>query len=107
MKITELLSKAQGGQGAFLDKYLFSGILRIEVFHRNFLRRKSMNLPKQECVGEFCSVLSNLRRPSNECVGKYGPVKIIPLSPEVFPYLTQVGELAEQSGVRLRQLISS
>lgn len=66
-----------------------------------------MELSKQECVGEWCPAFSNLQRPSNECVGKYDPVKVIPLSPEVFPYLTQVGKSAEQSGLRLRRLVSS
>lgn len=66
-----------------------------------------MNLPEQECVGEWCPILSNLWRPSNEYVGQDNPVKVIPLGPEVFPRLMQIDEMAKTSGERLRKFFSS
>lgn len=66
-----------------------------------------LNLPKQECVGEWCPVFLNLRRPSNECVGRFKPIRVTPLSPEVFPHLIRVGKTADKDGAHLKQLLSS
>lgn len=65
-----------------------------------------LNLPEQDCVGEWCRVFSHLRRPSSECVGRFEPIKVIPLSPEVFPHLIEVSETAEAGGVMVRELLS-
>lgn len=66
-----------------------------------------MDLPKEECAGEWCPVLSNLRRPSKECVGRYDNLKVIPLNAELFFHLSEIGRAATASGVYLRWLLSS
>ena len=66
-----------------------------------------MNLPEQECCGLWCPAFLNLRRVSTECVGRYVPVKTIPLSSEEFCRLKETGIMGEESGLRLRKLISS
>lgn len=66
-----------------------------------------MNLPQQECVGEWCPVLSNLRRPSMECVGLYHNIKVISLNSELFPRLSEIGRVATASGARLRRFLCS
>lgn len=67
-----------------------------------------MNMSKQKCWGPWCPVVSNLRRPSDECVGKFKPIMFgTPLGPESFPYFVKIGEVAEMSAVRLRGLLLS
>jgi hypothetical protein len=66
-----------------------------------------MNLPEQECVGEWCPVFLNLWRPSRECIGRYDNIKVISLNPELFSRLSEIGRIAIKSGVRLRQFLSS
>ncbi len=65
-----------------------------------------MNLPKQECVGEWCPTFLNLRRPSRECIGRHNGIKVIPLNPESFSRLSEIGQTARESGARLRRLLS-
>lgn len=66
-----------------------------------------LKLPEQECVGEWCLTLSNLWRPSRECIGRHDNLKVIPLNLEFFSYLGQIEQMAIKSGVRLRKLLSS
>ena len=60
-----------------------------------------LKLPEQECVGEWCPVFPNLRRQSRECVGRFEPVKTVPVSPEVFPHLMRISKEAEAGGVMI------
>ena len=67
-----------------------------------------MNMAEQKCWGPWCAVVSNLRRSSDECVGKFKPIMVsISLSPEFFPYSVKIGEMAEMSAARVRGLLSS
>ena len=65
-----------------------------------------MNLPEQECCGQWCPVFSNLRRPSKDCIGRYDMIKVVPVDAE-FPHLGEIEQMAIIGGMRLKQLLAS
>ena len=88
-------------------KSLFWCSLKVAVLLTTYLRRKFMNLPKQECCGQWCPVFSNLRRPSEDCIGRYNMVKVVPVDAELFPHLGKIEQMAIMSGMHLKQLLAS
>lgn len=61
---------------------------------------------EQQCVGDFCPVLSNLQRPGF-VVGSLEGIKVAPCSPDFFNSLERIGIAAEASGKRLQRMLAT
>jgi len=62
-------------------------------------------MKEQHCIGDFCPVFLNLRRPGL-VVGLLEHIKIAPCKAEFFASLVRIGEVAKAGGERVRKMLA-
>jgi len=65
------------------------------------------NLPKQDCQGPFCPFFDGLSVYDHEIIGKVRGIRFVDLPAHMFAESEHVGEVARESGARLKVVLGS
>lgn len=63
-------------------------------------------MKRQVCMGDFCPVFDNLQRPSQKIVGLSEGIKTVSCDKKMFNDFARISRISEESGARLRRILS-